>query len=181
MPRVSKEDKEKIKDLSKFDLENIVIKFASNKEVYDYLYVTYFNNESGAIELFEKTQDEILDVYYKNYKGYAEQPRKAKSLSACIKKINEFVKVVKDPKAEADLILFVLEIEDHFSNELLGTCFTVYDYKIALLVKRLITVVTKKLHRDYLIEYQSIINEFLEKLHSCSNHMDMVYAMPKSI
>lgn len=62
-----------------------------------------------------------------------------------------------------------------------GTCFTQYDTKVAMIVKRLITIVTKKLHPDYKVEYEDKINEYLQILHRTSNHIDPVYHLPKAI
>jgi hypothetical protein len=48
-------------------------------------------------------------------------------------------------------------------------------------VKRLTTLVTKKLHEDYIIEYRDRINGYLQKLHRTSNHIDTIYLMPKAL
>ncbi|MEI7503816.1 MAG: hypothetical protein WCJ61_11080 [Paludibacter sp.] len=39
----------------------------------------------------------------------------------------------------------------------------------------------KKMHPDYLIDYVDKINEFLEKLHHTSNHIQTIYDLPKTI
>jgi len=56
-----------------------------------------------------------------------------------------------------------------------------YDYKVGLLLKRLITLVTKRLHPDYLIDYQDKINEFLTKLHHTSNRINTIKELPQII
>ena len=57
MPRLSTEIKEQIKNLSKDDLQQIVLKLASKEKVaYDYLWINYLNKENGEQELFEKTK-----------------------------------------------------------------------------------------------------------------------------
>jgi len=62
-----------------------------------------------------------------------------------------------------------------------GARFSGYDYKVGLLLKRLINLVTKKLHPDYLIDYQDKLNEFLSKLHHTSNRINTIYDLPQQI
>ena len=62
-----------------------------------------------------------------------------------------------------------------------GTYFTAFDNKTAQILKRLITLVTKKMHEDYLIEYQDKINIYLKKMHKASDFNDYVYELPKKI
>jgi hypothetical protein len=62
-----------------------------------------------------------------------------------------------------------------------GTCFTQYDTKVAMIVKRLLNIVTKKMHEDYRIEYEETINEYLQILHRTSSHIDTIYNLPKAI
>ncbi len=182
MPRLDKETKERIKQLDYKDLQDIVIKLAAKeKTVYDYILINYLDKEQGEKELFEKTIADLEELFLKRYKGYSEQLHIANMLGACIKRINEFTKISKNKKLEADLLLFILEIPFSFETKMFGTCFTQYDTKVAMIVKRLITVVTKKLHEDYRIEYEETINEYLEILHRTSRHIDTVYNLPKSI
>lgn len=59
--------------------------------------------------------------------------------------------------------------------------FTKYDTKVATIVKRLINIVTKKLHQDYKLDYKDAINRYLQVLHNRSPHNDTVYNLPKAI
>ena len=77
--------------------------------------------------------------------------------------------------------MFILEIPFSMNADMFGTCFTQFDSKVAMIVKRLINVVTKKLHEDYKIEYEETINEYLQILHRTSRHIDTVYNLPKAI
>lgn len=182
MPRLSVEEKKQISDLTREELEEIVIKLAAKEKiVYDFITVNYLNKEYGEEDLYEEALEDLDFLFIKNYKGYAEQIRKAKMLSACIKHINEFKKVCKNKKMEADLLLYVLEEAFSVPDNFFGTCFTQYDSKTAQIVKRLITLVTKNLHEDYQIEYKGHINSFLKKLHQNSDHINLVYDMPKKI
>ena len=137
MPKIGKDTKEQIRLLSKKDLEDIVIKLAANKENYDYLFVNYLEKESGEQELFEEAKAEIDLLSTKRYKGFSEQLQLANLWSACVKRINEFSKVSKKKNLEADLILYVLEIPFSYSINMFGTCFTNYDYKTGMLLKRI--------------------------------------------
>src|SRR6056297_2235727 len=176
MPRLSTEIKEQIKNLSKDDLQQIVLKLASKEKVaYDYLWINYLNKENGEQELFEKTKTEIDLLTYKQYKGFSEQLRLANMLAACVKRINEFKKISNNKIMEADLLLFVLdEIPFSLPTDFFGTCFTKYDTKVAQIVKRLITLVTKKLDEEYRADYEDKINHYLKILHQTSNHLDMI-------
>jgi len=60
MPKISKEIKEQIRVLSKKELEDIVIKLASNKENYDFLLVNYLDKESGEQDLFEEAKADMI-------------------------------------------------------------------------------------------------------------------------
>ena len=44
-----------------------------------------------------------------------------------------------------------------------------FDFKVGLLVKRLVKLVTKKMHKDYLVDYK------------CSNHINTIYSLPKEL
>jgi len=171
--------KEHFSTFSKPELLDVVLKLASKKENYDFLLVNYIDTQSGEKDLFEKAKFDIDALSMKRYKGYAEQQKLANMLSSCTKRINEFVKISKNKQLEADLILYVLEIPFSYSAEMFGTCFTGFDYKVGLLVKRLITLVTKKMHLDYKIEYREKINAFLLLLHQRSNHLDSIYNLPQ--
>lgn len=181
MAKYSAEIKEQVNALSKNELVDIVLKLAAKKENYDFLLVNYFDKLSGEKDLFEEAKADIDRLCRKGYKGFSEQLQMANMLSACVKRINDFTKISKNKKLEADLILYVLEIPFTYSANMLGTCFTQYDYKVGLLVKRLISLVTKKLHFDYKIDYQDKINQFLVILHCKSDHIDSIYNLPKMI
>ncbi len=180
MPKLDKQTKEQIKGLAYKDLQDIVVSLASKeKKVYDYILINYLDKEYGEQELFEETKEDLEIIFRKRYKGFSEELQLANMLSACIKRINEFTNISKNKVLEADLLLYILQIP--FSVEMFGTCFTRYDTKVAVILKRLITVVTKKLHDDYKVEYEGIINQYLQVLHKKSNHIDTIYNLPSSI
>ena len=182
MPKISAEIKNQIAALSKIELEEIVTKMAAKeKTVFDYLLVNYFEKETGENELFEKTKMDLDLLFRKSYKGFSEKLQLANMISACVKRINEFSKICKNKHLEADLLMYVLEIPFSLSTNMFGTCFTAYDYKVGLMVKRVITIVQTKLHPDYKIEYAEKINDYLTILHRTSNHIDFIYGLPKSI
>ncbi|MBN2745412.1 MAG: hypothetical protein JXR34_01685 [Bacteroidales bacterium] len=182
MPRLDIETKERIRKLKYAELQDIVLKLSSKeKSVYDYVLTNYLDKEFGEQELFETTKADLEIIFRKRYKGFSEQLQIANMLAACIKRINEFTKISKNKTFEADLLLYILEIPFSLNTSMFGTCFTQFDTKVALIVKRLINVVTKKLHEDYKIEYEETINDYLQKLHRTSNHVDTVYNLPKAI
>lgn len=182
MPKLDAEFKKQIKSLSKAQLEEIVMRVtAKHKHIHDLLLVNYFDPEFGEKDLFEETRNDIQLLFSKNYKGFSEQLQLAAMIETCVKRINEFQKICKNENLEADLILMVLDEVFSYSHKLFGTCFTKYDYKTGLLLKRLITLVTSRMHPDYIIEYQNKINEYLNVLHITSNHLDSIYKMPNEI
>lgn len=182
MPKNNVDLKEKIQSLPKSDLEKIVLKFAGkDKSFHDYLLVNYLDKEDGEKDLFEETKADLERLFKKRYKGFSEELQLANMLSACTKRINEFTKISKNKNQEADLLLHVLNVPFSLSSNLLGTCFTAYDNKVAIMLRRLINVVTTKLHPDYQIEYRETINDFLNILHRRSSYLDSVYALPKTI
>jgi hypothetical protein len=182
MPRLNSEIKEQIKKLDYYDLKDIVLKLASKEKiVYDFVINNYLDKESGEKELFEITKSDLEIIFRKRYKGFSEQLQLANMLRACIKRINEFTKISKNKVLEADLLLHILEIPFSLTTNMFGTCFTQYDTKVAMILNRLINIVTKKLHEDYKIEYEDKINDYLQILHRTSSHTDTVYNLPKAI
>jgi len=171
-----------IRNLSRKDLEKLVHKAASNdKNFHDYLMVNYVDKDFGEKDLFEEAKSDIYKLFFKSYKGISPQLRSANMLSACIKRINEFSKICKNKNLEADLLVLVLD--EAFSNEsdFFGTCFTNFDYKVGLVLKRLITIVTKRLHEDYLADYKEKMNVYLSRLKKTSSHLDFIYNLPEKI
>jgi len=182
MPRIDAETKERIKKLDYTVLQELVIKLASKeKSVYDFILINYLDKELAERELFEETKADLEIIFRKRYKGFSEQLQIANMLGACIKRINEFTKISKNRTFEADLLLYILDIPFSNPDNMFGTCFTQYDSKVAIIVKRLINVVTKKLHEDYRIEYEETINGYLQTLHRTSRHIETVYNMPETI
>lgn len=180
MPKISTESKEKIKNLSKDELEKIVLHFAAKeKSVYDYLMIHYLD-EKTDVDLFQEAKDEIDFLFRKGYRGFSPQLQLANMISACIKRIKEFTKTCKDKKLEIDILMYVLDEVFSYSPNLFGTCFTSFDYKAGLLVKRMLTLLSK-IHPDYIIEYREKINKCLSILHQSSSHIDFIYSMPRSI
>lgn len=182
MPRLNKEIKEQIRNLNAAELQEIVLKLASKEKlVFDYILTNYLDKESGEKELFEKTKTDLELIFRKRHNGFSEQLQLSNMLGACIKRINEFTKISKNKVLEADLLLHILEIPFSLTTNMFGTCFTQYDTKVAVIVKRLINIVTKKIHEDYRIEYETVINDYLQILHRTSSHIDTVYNLPKAI
>lgn len=182
MPRLNSQVKERIEKLDYAELHEIVVKLASREKfVYDFIVVNYLDKDYGEKELFETAKNDLVIISKKYYKGFSEQLRLANMLGACIKRINEFTRVSKNRVLEAELLLYTLDFPFSLSTNLFGTCFTTYDTKVAIIMKRLINLVNKHLHVDYRIEYQKIINEYLQILHRTSRHIDTVYNMPVAI
>lgn len=182
MAKINAIVKEEIGKLSKKDLEKLVVKAATmNKQFHDYLLVNYVDTELGEKDLYETCLADINFLYRKGYKGFSEELQLANMLAACNKRINEFAKVCKDKTLEMDLLMDVLKIPFSISTNSFTTCFTQYNYRVYLLVKKAITLLKTKLHEDYYIEYAPKLNEYLTILHRTSSHLDYIYDMPKQI
>ena len=181
MPRDKAILKEQLTQLPKKELVEMLLKLSAKRFNYEYLLVNFLDSEGGEQTLFEEAREDILRLCEKEYKGRTIQHQLCKKLNACTKRIAEFTTETKSKKLEADLILFVLELQFANSNNVFGAKFSGYDYKVGLLLKKLIGLVTKKLHPDYLIDYQEFINIFLSKLHSTSNRIKTISELPAAI
>lgn len=173
--------KEQIAELSKKELVEIVLKLSAKKPNYDFLLINYLDKDGGEKSLYDEVIEDIEALCIKEYKGRTIQHQQVKRLKAISKKMTEFTASVKNKKLEADLMLYILDIQFAQSIKVFGARYSGYDYKVGLLLKKLITLVTKKMHPDYLIDYVDKINEFLEKLHHTSNHIQTIYDLPKTI
>ena len=174
---------EKLKLLPKSELEKLVLKAAAkHKEFNAFLQLNYLDKQQAELDLFEDAKKDINQLMRKSYKGFSKELQLANMLTACNKRVSEFAKMCKNKKAEVDLLMLLLEIPFNYApSGSLGTCFTAYDYKVAIVLKKAITLVNTKLHSDYKIEYCDKINLYLIILHSSSNHNDFIYKLPRNI
>lgn len=181
MPREKAILKEQLAQLSKKELAEMVLKLSAKRYNYEFLLVNFLDPEGGEQTLFEEAKDDIDRLCQKEYKGRTIQHQLAKKLTACTKRIAEFTVETKSKKLEADLVLYVLELQFANPTKAFGAKFSGYDYKVGLLLKKLITLVTKKLHPDYMMDYQDKINNFLQKIHKTSNRINTISQLPESI
>ena len=173
--------KEQVAELSKKELVEIVLKLAAKRYNYEFLLVNFLDKDGGEQTLFDEAKEDIDKLCQKEFKGRTIQHQIAKRLNACTKRITEFTIETNNKKLEADLVLYVLELQFAYPPKVFGARFSGYDYKVGLLLKKLISLVTKKLHPDYLIDYQDKTNEFLAKLHKTSNRINTIYDLPTKI
>ena len=181
MPRDKAILKEQVSELSKKELVDIVLKLAAKRYNYEFLLVNFLDKDGGELSLFEEAKEDIDKLFDKEFKGRTIQHQLVKRLNACTKRISEFTIETKSKKLEADLILYVLEKQFQQPARIFGARFSGYDYKVGLLLRKLISLVTKKLHPDYLVDYQDNINEFLTKLHKTSDRINTIKLLPERI
>lgn len=182
MPRLNKETKDQIKQLDIKSLQEIVVKLAAKDKIaFDFIKVNYLDKESGEQELFEEAKSDLTYIFMKSQKGYAPELKMAKTLAECVRRINAFGKVSTNKIMEADLLVFVLEEAFSVPDKMFGTCFTQFDNKVASILNRLINIVTKKLHQDYLNDYQDSINNYLKRLHKNAFFVPKIRQLPESI
>jgi len=174
--------KAEIKKLSKAELEKLVLKAAvKDKSFLDYLLVNYLDKKEGEKVLFYKAKDDIDILIRKRYNSYAEEEKLGHMLAACYKRTNEFGKICKQKKLELDLIMYVLDIPFSHTPKLFGTCFSNFDYRVVLLLKKAIALWKDKIHEDDRIEYEEKLNTYLQTLHRHSNNNDFVFILPETI
>ncbi|MFT3752625.1 MAG: hypothetical protein QM800_07020 [Paludibacter sp.] len=173
--------KEQLAQLSKKELAEMVLKLAGKRYNYEFLLVNFLDKEGGEQTLFEEAKEDIDLLWKKEYRGSTIQKQHVNKLNACVKRINEFTVETKSKKLEADLVVHVLELQ--FSNKVkvFGARISGYDYKVGLLLKRLIALITNKLHPDYRIDYQDKTNEFLTRIHKTSDRINTIKGLPTAI
>ncbi|MBE0638292.1 MAG: hypothetical protein IH598_07220 [Bacteroidales bacterium] len=182
MPKLSKNFKDAVEELSVDELRKLVIELAKkNQEAYDYIKLKYLSTDETEKELFDECKQKVLSETWNVYNRRNIQKNLAAAITRAIRHINYFEKVTKNEVLVAELLLILLnEVFDDFKDEL-GTCWTAFDSKLAITTNRLINLVTKKLHPDYLVEYREPINNFLNILHEKSGYLDCVYKLPKTL
>jgi hypothetical protein len=164
------------------ELAKIVIHLASKDELaYDYILLNYLDPENGKEELFEEAKRDIDEYFDHNYRGRALQTKVANMLTDCNRRIKTFAAVSKDKAMEADLMIYVLDDIFLLGEVEFGTCWAKFDHKVAMMVKRLITIVEKKLHDDLKIEYRESINGYLRILKKEAYFVPAVGKLPESI
>lgn len=173
--------KEQLAQLSKKELTDMVLKLAGKRYNYEFLLVNFLDPDGGEQSLYEEALEDIGQLCKKEYKGRTLQHQRVKMLGACIKRISEFTVETKSKKLEADLILHVLEKQFAQPQRVFGAKFSGYDYKVGLLLKKLISIVTKKIHPDYLIDYEDKINDMLTRLHKTSDRVNTIKLLPEKI
>lgn len=173
--------KEQLAQLSKKELTDMVLKLAGKRYNYEFLLVNFLDPEGGEHTLYEEALEDIELLCKKEYKGRTIQHQRVKMLGACIKRINEFTVETKSKKLEADLILHVLEKQFAQPQRVFGAKFSGYDYKVGLLLKKLISIVTKKIHPDYYIDYEEKIDEMLARLHKTSDRVNTIKQLPEKL
>ncbi|MDD3858801.1 MAG: hypothetical protein PHW83_01265 [Bacteroidales bacterium] len=181
MAKVKSEIAEAIKKLERSELEKIILRAAGKyPEFHDSLFATYTDKQTAEAELFEIAQKDIELLFCKRYKGFSEELQFANMLAACHKRINDFSKLSKNKCLELDLVLHVLEFPFSLKSNAFETCFTNFNYRVALLVKKAIGIYNK-LDEDYKIDYTDKINNYLEILHRTCNYLDFIYVLPAKV
>jgi hypothetical protein len=173
--------REQLKQLPKDELIEMLLKLAGKRYNYEFLLVNFLDPEGGELTLFDEALADIQLIWDKEFKGRTLQHQLAKRLNACTKRIKEFTVETKSKKLEADLLLYVLQLQFEQPSNVFGARFSGYDYKVALVLKKLILLVTTKIHPDYLLDYQDNIHTFLTKIHRTSNRIQTVAQLPIAI
>lgn len=181
MPRDKVLLKEQLAQFSKQELANMLLKLANKRFNYEFLLVNFLDKENGEKILFDEAIVDIDLLCQKEYRAATELKKQVKKLSECVKRINEFTVETKSKKLETDLVLYVLKLQFAHYPKMFGKKTSSYDYKVGLLLKRFIKLITKELHEDYFADYQDTVNDFLEKLHKTSDRINTIKLLPKHV
>jgi hypothetical protein len=182
MAKVDESIKKTVSQLSKKELEKLVLRAAQkHKEFHDYVLVNHADPAFGEADLFKKAKADLEVLFRKRHKGFSEELQLANMLAACFKRINEFGKVCRNAELELRLIMFVLDIPFSLSPNMFCTCFTAYNHKVYLLLRKAVSILQKKLHADYRVEYEAKLNEYLSIMHRTSKHLDYIYNLPEQV
>ncbi len=158
------EIKKLISSIPETDYYNLLVKAATkDKSFCDFLMLTYSFKGFSEIDLFNEAKKDISSIVSKRYVGYYHIDKVASFIPLLTKRINEFAKISKNKKLEADLMLYALDlaIDPYFFND----CFTQYENKLSSFAAKLIDLVFNDLHEDYFADYRDPINKLLEELH----------------
>ena len=168
--------------LTKEDLKKLVIKtIQKDKYWHDYFLTNYADQESGEKDLLERAKKDIDILLRKNYRGPSDEMKLANMLVACNKRVADFEKLCRKKQLVIDLILYVLREPFSMPPDMYGTCFTAFNHKVYLLLKKAITIYQTKIHEDLKLDYQEKLNHYLGFMHKHSNHLDYIYLMPQTV
>lgn len=182
MAKIDELIKQTVTLLSKKELEKLVIRAAQKHEQFhDYLLVNYADKEFGEEDLFEKAKADLEILFRKRYKGFSEELQLANMLAACLKRTSEFGKVCRNSELELRLIMEVLSIPFTLNSNMFCTCFTAYNHKVYILLRKAVTIFQKKLHEDFRLEYEARLNEYLSIMHRTSGHLNYIFNLPDKI
>jgi hypothetical protein len=178
MAKVSEELIENLQSLSNKELVKIIVKFAKKySEMNDILEFDYVKSQTEK-ELYEDLVENI-EFEMSGIDGKIIQKELAKSIRICISDINNYKKVTKSKYREALALQYLLNkiLEDYLKD--FGTCWTVFDSKVATTAKRYFNAVLS-LHEDYHIEFQDDFGKILKIIkHEC-RHFDSIFDLPNS-
>jgi hypothetical protein len=178
---LTKELKQQIGDLPQHELAKLVFKIVNKDKVFlDYIKLTYFKDEINETDIFKSYKNKITIIVSKHYKGYVDEEKAANYIAECNKQLMNFEKITKNKEYLLELILTILDNAYNDFGAKFGTCFTAFEYRFHLLLKKAIKIVTTQMHEDMLIEYQEHINTYL-KLIKKSNYLDYIYNLPDEI
>jgi hypothetical protein len=165
MPKVPDVVKDAIKQLSKAELEKLVLKAAvKHKSFNDFLLVNYAPEGMGEEDLYEQAVEKIDMCYSKSYLGRSYEKKQNRRLMAQVAIIAAFDKHCKQKHYTLLLLLSLVKTQLGDKAITFGTWYQAYDNKIASLIKRINLIATKKLHPDLLRDYKADINWCISEL-----------------
>jgi hypothetical protein len=154
-----------------------IIQKQANKDT-DFLYALKMEYEDKA-ELEEDLFEDYKSMVHSELNSFTRYKRQElhafETINNAVKELNNFTKLCKNKKMEADILVMILDHSFKEYQDQLGTYFTKLDNKLFVTFQRLYNLVTKKLHPDLKIEYEEKIKGYYEVLNRECRHLDRVY------
>jgi hypothetical protein len=178
MAKVSEDLIKELKNLSNDELVKIIVRFSrKNTEM----------NKTLEFELVdsENTEELLTDLkgLINSELGFIDgriiQKGLANAIGNCIVEINDFKKVTKSKYHETLAVEETLNIIFSKYIKDFGTCFTIFDSKVASLAKRYFNLVLS-LHEDYHIEFKDNFERILKIVKKECRHFTSIYHLADS-
>lgn len=154
-----------------------------NEDLVERLYFKHLSLPEELDSRYEEYERKVKSALFGSYRAMTDELMLAKAIGEAKKSINEFKKIDKRVIKEVELLMIILTtvFEDRTNPAQFGTCWTKYDFAVTQTLKRVISLLQKKLHEDYLLDYKEILEKYIRRLKASSRFNDFVYVLPDEI
>ena len=123
-------------------------------------------------------------MLFAHYRARVDELEVAKAITEAKKAINEFTKIGKRAIKEVELLMVVIlsAIFEYRRNPaMFGTCWTKYDFAVTQTLKRVITLLSNKLHEDFRLNNRDRLENYIKRIKLAANFNDFVYNLPDEV